>query len=363
MNAGAGPSRDFWRGRKVFLTGHTGFKGSWLALWLLSLGAKVAGFSNGIPTTRSLFDDAGVARDMIDIRADVRNLEALTTAVRTEQPSVVLHLAAQPLVRLSYDEPVETYATNVMGTVNILEAVRRSSDVELVLIVTSDKCYENREWIWGYRESDAMGGHDPYSSSKGCAEIVASAYARSYFGDGQGTRIVSARAGNVFGGGDWAHDRLLPDLVRGFEANTPVPIRHPGAIRPWQHVLEPLSGYLVLCEQAMARPELRSQGWNFGPSAAGEVTVGQLADMVCALWPRPDGWVDVSGGQHRHEAHFLTLDSTKARNLLGWRPRWSLDVALGATLEVYRTSDTGDRLKDIVLRQIGRYADSAVVVA
>ena len=359
MNAIATPSAAFWRGRKVLLTGHTGFKGSWLALWLLSLGAEVVGLANGVPTERSLFDDVGLGGDMTDVRADVRDLDAVTTLVRQDRPSVVLHLAAQPLVRLSYDEPVDTYATNVMGTVNVLEAVRRAGDaVELVLIVTSDKCYENREWIWGYRETDAMGGHDPYSSSKGCAEIVASAYARSYFDSGRGTKVVSARAGNVFGGGDWALDRLIPDLVRGFEAGTPVEIRHPDAIRPWQHVLEPLSGYLVLCEQATTRPELRSQGWNFGPDAAGEVTVRQLADAVCSKWPRPDGWVDVSGGHHRHEAHFLTLDSTKARSLLGWRPRWSLGAGLEATLDVYRSSKKGQDLKDLVVDQIERYAAS-----
>ena len=358
--AGAMPSAAFWRGRRVLLTGHTGFKGSWLALWLLSLGADVVGLSNGIPTERSLYEDLDLASDMADHRADVRDLAALVALVRSTQPSVVLHLAAQPLVRLSYDEPVETYATNVMGTVNVLEAVRQAGGVEIALIVTSDKCYENREWIWGYRETDAMGGYDPYSSSKGCAEIVAAAYARSYFDSGKGTRVLSARAGNVIGGGDWAADRLVPDLIRGFLSDTPVRIRNPNAIRPWQHVLEPLAGYLLLCERAAEQPELRSQGWNFGPDATGEIPVRTLADRICALWPRRDGWIDVSTETHQHEAHHLTLDSTKARSLIGWRPRWTLHDALHATLEVYRSAATGNSLKALAIGQIERYGATRV---
>ncbi len=350
------PAPAFWQGRKVLLTGHTGFKGSWLALWLMHLGAEVVGLSDGVPTARALFDDLGLARDIEDIRADVRDGGAVAAAVRDAKPSVVMHLAAQPLVRLSYAAPVDTYATNVMGTVNVLDAVRQAGGVDVVLIVTSDKCYENREQIWGYREGDAMGGHDPYSSSKGCAELVASAYARSFFGDADGARVVSARAGNVFGGGDWALDRLIPDLVRGIMADTPVEVRSPAAVRPWQHVLEPLSGYLLLCEAAAARPELRGQGWNFGPDSAGEATVRTIADTVCALWPRPGGWVDVSAGQHRHEAHLLTLDSTKSRTELGWRPRWTLDAALRATLDVYRTRETGAPLRRLLREQIARYA-------
>ena len=353
------PSPAFWRGRRVLLTGHTGFKGSWLALWLTGLGAEVTGLSNGVPTARAFYEDLGLARDLHDIRADVRDGAAVAAAVRDARPSVVMHLAAQPLVRLSYAEPVETYATNVMGTVHVLDAVRRVGSVELALIVTSDKCYENREQIWGYREIDALGGHDPYSSSKGAAEIVASAYARSFFGDAAGTGVVSARAGNVFGGGDWAQDRLIPDLVRGILAGVPVEVRSPTAVRPWQHVLEPLSGYLLLCEDAVARPELRGQGWNFGPDAAGEATVRTVADRVCALWPKPDGWVDASAGAHRHEAHLLTLDSTKARARLGWRPRWDLDTALRATLDVYRAADTGDALRRLAREQIARYVATA----
>lgn len=360
MVTARGCSASFWRGRRVLLTGHTGFKGSWLALWLLELGAEVVGFSNAVPTERAFFEDIDLPSDMADIRGDVRDLAAFQTVVSRERPDIVLHLAAQPLVRASYDDPVETYATNVMGTVNVLETVRRSQTVEVTLIVTSDKCYENREWLWGYRESDAMGGHDPYSSSKGCAELVTSAYARSFFGDGTGRRVVSARAGNVFGGGDWAADRLVPDLVRGFESNTPVAIRHPGAVRPWQHVLEPLSGYLLLCECAAAEPRFSGQGWNFGPDATGVVTVRELADRICALWPRPDGWVDVSGGHHRHEAHLLSLDSTKARTLLGWRPRWTLQQALEATLDIYRSPEKGARLKASALQQIRRYGATEV---
>ena len=356
----ATPSTDFWRGRKILLTGHTGFKGSWLALWLLSLGADVVGFSNGIPTKRSLFEDLGLAHDLVDLRGDIRDLETLAGAVKAEKPSVVLHLAAQPLVRLSYAEPVETYATNVMGTVNVLDAVRQAGGVDVALIVTSDKCYENREQMWGYRETDAMGGYDPYSSSKGCSEIVASAYARSYFDSESGTKVVSARAGNVFGGGDWALDRLVPDLIRGLQSDTPVRIRNPDAIRPWQHVLEPLSGYLLLCEEVAERPELKSQGWNFGPDAAGEVSVRELANEICTLWPRRDGWIDVSSETHEHEAHYLTLDSTKARQMLGWRPRWTLGEALQATLEIYRAEETGNSLKTLAIGQIDRYVGASM---
>jgi CDP-glucose 4,6-dehydratase len=339
----------------VLVTGHTGFKGSWLTLWLLAMNAEVVGVSNGIPTSRSLFDDLQLSAMMKDMRSDVRDLNSLSKIIADEKPSIVLHLAAQSLVRLAYDNPIETYATNVMGTINILEAARHSNLVELVLIVTSDKCYENHEQIWGYREDDAMGGHDPYSSSKGCAELVASAYARSFFGAEEGTRVVSARAGNVFGGGDWASDRLIPDLIRGFQSDSPVKIRHPSATRPWQHVLEPLSGYLLLCEQTMRNSSFRTQGWNFGPDPSAEKSVRELADLVCAMWPRINGWIDVSAETHLHEAYFLTLDSTKARTLLGWHPRWNLEVALKATLDIYRSGETGHRLRNLLTDQINRY--------
>ena len=355
------PSADFWSGRKVLVTGHTGFKGSWLCLWLLALNADVVGVSNGVPTERSLFADLRLADGLKDRRGDVRDGALMASLMEEEKPSVVLHLAAQSLVRLSYQEPVETYATNVMGTVNVLDAVRRAGTVDVALVVTSDKCYENREWIWGYREMDAMGGHDPYSSSKGCAELVASAYARSFLNGSHRTRVVSARAGNVFGGGDWAVDRLIPDLVRGFEADAQVSIRHPAAVRPWQHVLEPLSGYLLLCERVMADADHGSQGWNFGPNASAEVPVRTIADKLCEMWPKPAGWVDASDGKSRHEAHLLTLDSTKARTLLAWSPRWGLDEALRATIEAYRASGS-DRLKNLLVEQIKSYEQAGGLV-
>jgi CDP-glucose 4,6-dehydratase len=260
---------SLWTGKRVFLTGHTGFKGSWLALWLSDLGAEVTGFALPPPTTPSLFEEARVGEVVRHIEGDVRDLSAVTTAMRAARPDVVIHMAAQPLVRLSYDEPVETYATNVMGTVHVLEAIRRIGGVAAALCVTSDKCYENREWVWPYRESDPMGGHDPYSSSKGCSELVIAAYRRSYFDPAQhashGLCLASARAGNVIGGGDWAPDRLVPDIVRAMRAGARPEIRSPHSIRPWQHVLEALGGYILLTERLLAGEATRAEGWNFGP--------------------------------------------------------------------------------------------------
>ena len=352
MRSSALPQPDFWRGRRVFLTGHTGFKGSWLSLWLHRMGAIVVGYSKDIPTTPSLFESFKLAEVMTDLRGDVTDLADLTAAMTKAQPDIVLHLAAQALVRLSYQTPVETFATNVMGTVHVLEAARQVSSVKLALVVTSDKCYENRETIWSYRETDAMGGFDPYSSSKGCAELVTSAYARSF---ADGVRMVSARAGNVIGGGDWALDRLIPDIVRGISGGSPLNIRNPSAVRPWQHVLEPLSGYLVLAEKVYADAGLGTQGWNFGPNADSEQTVSAIADRVCALWPATDGWLDVSTPGQVHEAHLLKLDSTKARIHLGWQPRWTLDQALQATVDFYRDHFNGGDLQALGLRQIAAY--------
>lgn len=349
------PEPAFWRNRRVLLTGHTGFKGAWLALWLRQLGAEVTGLSRSLVGERSLFEEAGIADILTDRRGDVRDPAAVQRAILDVQPEIVLHLAAQALVRYSYAEPVETYATNVMGTVHVLDAVRRLPGACVALIVTSDKCYENREWVWGYRENEAMGGHDPYSSSKGCAELVTSAYARSYLG-GTAHRAVSARAGNVIGGGDWGQDRLVPDLVRGLLRGQSVPIRNPEAIRPWQHVLEPLCGYLLLAERAAADPSAAEQGWNFGPGPESEVPVRRIADTVCRSWPAPDGWHFAGEPGQHHEAQVLRLDSTKARSRLGWRPRWSLDQALDACIEIYRSGLTGPALRDVADRQIASYA-------
>jgi CDP-glucose 4,6-dehydratase len=349
------PNPSFWRGRRVFLTGHTGFKGAWLSLWLHQLGAEVTGFSRGLLGERSLFEEAGLSDTLKDGRGDVRDATSVARALTEAEPDIVLHLAAQSLVRYSYAEPVETYATNVMGTVHVLDAVRRLARPCVAVMVTSDKCYENREWVWGYRENEPMGGHDPYSSSKGCAELVTSAYARSYMSDTE-HRAVSARAGNVIGGGDWGQDRLVPDLARGLISGHSIPIRNPDAIRPWQHVLEPLCGYLLLAEAVTADPAKAHEGWNFGPGPESEVPARRIADQICERWGTPTGWHYAGQPGQQHEAQILRLDSTKARSRLGWRPRWGLDRALDACVEIYRSGLTGPGLRDLVSRQIAEYA-------
>ena len=313
-------SPSFWRGKRVFVTGHTGFKGAWLALWLTDLGAEVTGYSLPPPTDPSLFDISGVRSRLRHLDGDVRDEAALAHAVREARPEIVFHMAAQSLVRVSYDEPAATYATNVMGTVNVLEAVRRCDGVRAVVCVTSDKCYENRETPRPYREDDAMGGHDPYSSSKGCAELVASAYRRSFFsgpGDASGrAALATARAGNVIGGGDWAKDRLVPDLLNGFAAGVRPLIRFPSAVRPWQHVLEPLAGYLRLAEALWMGDPAAADGWNFGPDDADAQPVSWIADRLAALWGEGAAW-ETTGEPQPHEAHFLRLDCAKARQKLG----------------------------------------------
>jgi CDP-glucose 4,6-dehydratase len=324
----------FWRGKRVFLTGHTGFKGAWLALWLRHLGAEVSGYALPPEANRpNLFDAAQLSSAIHSQFGDIRDLQALAGVLDACQPEVVLHLAAQSLVRRSYREPVETYATNVMGTVHVLEAVRRTPSVRAVVVVTSDKCYENREWPHAYREPDAMGGRDPYSSSKGCAELVTAAYRSSFME--KGAAIATARAGNVIGGGDWAEDRLVPDLVQHLARGEPVPIRAPGATRPWQHVLEPLRGYLILAERLVRTPQEVDQAWNFGPHDRSVVTVRDLAEAVLRHW---------GGGQLRlgaandglHEANFLGLDWGKARTTLGWSPRLDFEETVRLTVEWYR---------------------------
>ena len=344
-------ARDFWRGRRVFLTGHTGFKGAWLSLWLTDLGAEVTGFALAPPTRPSLFEAAKVERRLRHVTGDVRDLPALVRAVREARPEVVIHMAAQSLVRASYDEPVETYAVNVMGTVNLLEAVRRADSARAVICVTSDKCYENRETARPYREDDAMGGYDPYSSSKGCSELVTSAYRRSFFPPGRGVAVASARAGNVIGGGDWAKDRLVPDLLNGFAAGQRPRIRFPTAIRPWQHVLEPLSGYMRLAESLWAGEA--DEGWNFGPDEADARPVSWIADRLAELWGDGAGW-DRSGDPQPHEAHFLRLDCSKARERLGWRPVWALEEGLRQTAAWHRGVREGEDPATLTLGQIRR---------
>jgi CDP-glucose 4,6-dehydratase len=350
---------NFWKSRKVFLTGHTGFKGSWLALWLLSMGAHVCGYSLEPSTAPSLYKSLALDDDLQSVIADIRNLAALESAMRSFQPEVVIHMAAQPLVRLSYERPVETYEVNVLGTVHLLEAVRRTPSVRAVVCVTSDKCYENREWPWPYREDEAMGGHDPYSSSKGCAELVTAAYRRSFFHVADSPAVATARAGNVIGGGDWAPDRLVPDIIRAFTVHQSVTVRNPDAVRPWQHVLEPLSGYLTLAEHLCREGAKFEGGWNFGPSDSDAQPVRHLVSEMVRLWGEDASWQIVSQ-QNVHEAHLLRLDSSKARTALRWRPRWTLDQALEKTVNWYREFYQDPRpnavsMRKFTLRQIDAY--------
>jgi CDP-glucose 4,6-dehydratase len=343
---------DFWHDRSVLVTGHTGFKGAWLALWLQALGARVSGLADGVPTSPSLYELARVGDGLDDVRVDVRDHAAVLKALAASAPEIVIHMAAQPLVRRSFLDPRTTYETNVMGTVNVLEAVRATTSVRAVVNVTSDKCYANepgrepRPFV----ESDPLGGHDPYSSSKGCSELVTAAYRSSYFGGEDSARIGSARAGNVIGGGDWGEDRLIPDVVRGALDGTPIAVRNPEAVRPWQHVLNPLSGYLRLAEALHGAPG-QEGGWNFGPALGDARTVRWIADRLTALWDGELRW-EFDPGPHPHEAHFLTLDSSKAREQLGWKPTWDLDKALTEIVAWYRALRDGDDMRAVTLGQI-----------
>lgn len=348
----------FWQGKRVLITGHTGFKGGWLALWLQSLGAEVVGYALQPSTEPSLFVLADVAAGMTSVIADIRDAARLTHEMRAFQPEIVFHLAAQPLVRYSYANPVETYATNVLGTVHLCDAVRHTPSVRAVVIVTSDKCYENREWLWGYREDEAMGGYDPYSNSKGCSELVASAYRRSYFATPEhpdrGPMLASARAGNVIGGGDWSADRLVPDVLRALERGESVSIRFPNAVRPWQHVLEPLSGYMLLAERLWSGGVSFAEGWNFGPDNRSEQNVAYVVGQLCSQWGNRASWSH-TGGEQPHEASLLKLDSTKARTRLGWAPRWNIDEALAAVVQWHNAYRRGACLRSMVYEQIDAY--------
>ena len=350
---------SFWQGRRVLVTGHTGFKGAWLSLWLQSMGALVTGFSLGLATTPSLYELAGVEEGMESLQGDIRDRDAIAAAVARVRPEIVIHMAAQSLVRRSFAEPAETYATNVMGTVNVLDAVRPAgSEVRVIVNVTSDKCYENREWEWGYREREAMGGHDPYSSSKGCAELVARAFGRSFFSDADGPRLASARAGNVIGGGDWGEDRLVPDIMRAALAGESALIRNPNSIRPWQHVLSPLSGYLVLAQTLWSSAQLEP-GYNFGPAEQDARPVGWIVERLTELWPGGVLW-ELDDGPHPHEAHYLKLDSSLARARLGWRPLVDLDATLQSIVDWYRALADGQDIKSVTLGQIERLHYPAV---
>ena len=343
-----------WAGRRVLVTGHTGFKGSWLSLWLHAMGADVTGFALAPPTEPSLFEAARIAGMVRHVEGDVRDLAAVRAVVETARPEAVFHLAAQPLVRLSYVEPVETYATNVMGTVHLLEAARGSAGVKAIVCVTSDKCYENREWIWPYRECDPMGGHDPYSSSKGAAELVVSAWRRSFLAEG-GPLLASVRAGNVIGGGDWAADRLLPDLVRAFEAGIAPRIRAPEAVRPWQHVLEALGGYLMIAERLLAGERQFADAWNFGPSDEDARPVSWIVERMRTAWgdEATDALPDT--GPRAHEAGLLRLDCSKARAALGWRPSLTLEQALDWIVSWHKAVAGGADARAVTRAQIADY--------
>lgn len=372
---GMGLNPEFWKQRRVLITGHTGFKGAWLCLWLQKLGAKVVGFSLDPPTNPNLFVVAHVDQGMTSVKGDVRDFDLLLGALSQYRPEIVFHLAAQPLVRRSYVEPLETYSTNVMGTVNLLEAARHTPSVHAVVNVTSDKCYENREWVWGYRENDPMGGHDPYSSSKGCAELVTAAYVSSFFSGERSNNehqlaVGSARAGNVIGGGDWGSDRLIPDCIRSLTRNEQVVVRNPLAIRPWQHVLEPLSGYLLLAERLWDDGRRFSGAWNFGPTEEESWPVWKIVQHVQSMWAHneplenysvsPDRAGDTQAGIcHPHEAKCLRLDCSKARTELGWKARYSVGIAVEKTLEWYQkfyNGCDGNWLREYTLRQIEQYS-------
>jgi len=351
-------NRAFWKGRHVLVTGHTGFKGGWLSLWLEALGAQVTGYALVPPTQPNLFEQAGIANSVHSICADVRDFSRLKAAMAQCRPEVIIHMAAQSVVRRGYEDPIETYSSNVMGTVNLLEALRQLRQPCAVVNVTSDKCYSNREWVWGYRENEPMGGRDPYSNSKGCAELVTTAYRESFFPpespESHGIALASARAGNAIAGGDWTRDQLIPDLMRAFLAGQTCLIRNPSAIRPWQFVLEPLRGYLMLAERLTTDARNFASAWNFGPAEADAKPVSWIADELTRLWGQRASW-DRDTSLHPKEAHFLKLDASKARSCLGWQPVLPLDLALGWIVEWWQAFQAGGDLRSLTSAQIERY--------
>lgn len=349
---------DFWKDKRVFLTGHTGFKGSWLSLWLQSMSATVKGFSLEPPTTPSLFIEANIEKGMESQIGDIRDYETLHNSIESFQPDIVIHMAAQPLVRLSYDIPVDTYSTNVMGTVNILDICRKVKSIKAIVNITTDKCYENKEWLWGYRENEPMGGYDPYSNSKGCAELVTASFRQSFFNPDNyklhGVGLASVRAGNVIGGGDWALDRLIPDILLAFQNEKPVEIRSPHAIRPWQHVLEPLAGYLNVAEQLYINGSDYSEPWNFGPDEQDAQPVQHLVEELANNWGKSAQWF-LSEGEHPHEAHYLKLDCTKAKARLNWKPVWNLNTALKKIVAWHQAWLRKDDMREYTLAEIKEY--------
>jgi CDP-glucose 4,6-dehydratase len=349
---------NFWRGRRVLVTGHTGFKGGWLCLWLSSLGAEVHGYALAPSTNPALFDLAKIGSLLTTSQiADIRDNKTLSDTVNRTRPEIIFHLAAQPLVRYSYSAPIETYAVNIMGTAYLLEAVRQSNCVQAVVSITTDKCYDNREWLWSYRENEPLGGHDPYSSSKACVELVCAAYQKSFF-NASGVALATARAGNVIGGGDWSKDRLLPDFFRSIDNHEILTIRSPNAIRPWQHVLEPLSGYLALAENLVTFGSQVAEAWNFGPIDEDARSVNWILERLSTLMPELRWQCEAL--EKPHEANYLKLDSSKARARLDWTPRWRLDMALKMTVEWHRAWQLGSDMRAISLAQIDTFLSSTV---
>ncbi len=352
---------QFWLNKRVFITGHTGFKGSWLSLWLQNLGADVIGFALHPPTKPSLFEVADVGRNMQSIRGDIRDAALITKAMQKARPEIVIHMAAQPLVRHSYINPIETYNTNIMGSVHVFEAVRQTPSVSVMINVTSDKCYENKEKrTQGYQETDSMGGYDPYSSSKGCVELITNAYRNSFFNLANylehGVSIASVRAGNVIGGGDWAVDRLVPDVIRSIQTAQPVKIRSPHAIRPWQHVLEPLHGYLLLAEKLYKRTSNFSGAWNFGANEEDTKTVFWIVKYLTLLWGNEAKW-ELNTEAQPYEATYLKLDCSKAKTKLGWSPRWSLKDSLLNIVKWHKAHFNGEDMRDVTLHQIESFSE------
>jgi CDP-glucose 4,6-dehydratase len=346
---------SFWKRKRVLITGNTGFKGAWLSLWLDRLGADVHGYSLSVPTEPSLFRLCHLSETVPTTFGDIRDLARVSDVVDRVKPEVVFHMAAQALVRRSYVDPVETYSTNVMGTVHVMEAVRRTGGVKAVIVVTSDKCYETSHGIWGHRETDPLGGFDPYSSSKACCELVTDAYRSSFFStEAQSAGIASVRAGNVIGGGDWAKDRLIPDMISAFLLKQPVVIRNPHAVRPWQHVLEPLRGYVAVAERLFNGEAEYAEPWNFGPSEGDARPVRWIVDRLVARWGDGASW-KLDGGAHPHESSYLRLDCSKARHTLKWTPTWSLETSLDKVVDWYRAYASSDDMRSKTLEQIGEY--------
>ena len=351
-------NNEFWNNKKVFITGHTGFKGSWLSLWLQEMGAVVRGYALAPPTYPNLFNVANIATGMDSVIGDIRDYDFLYSSIAEFEPEIVIHMAAQPLVRLSYEMPVETYDINVMGTVKLLDCIRKIGGIKAIVNVTSDKCYENKEWPWGYRENESKGGYDPYSNSKGCVELITDAFRKSYFNPDEYKNhqcaLASVRAGNVIGGGDWALDRLIPDMLHAFENGKPVEIRNPHAIRPWQHVLEPLSGYLITAQKLYENGVEFSEGWNFGPVDDDTKSVQKVVEILVSLWGKNASW-GLAEGLHPHEAHYLKLDCSKAKMRMQWQPRWSLEKTLEKVVSWHKAWLAEENMRKYTLNEINQY--------